>query len=312
MRSSQQVVYDIIAKHAGVPLSRLSDETELDDLGIAKRDKEKVLKDVAEELRFSIQGDMLLLNMGMWMVQHDMESDTVGNWVQYAESKPRGGTMDFDSMSKMASQMGKSAIQMAIAMGQPPLVRRALEAKPDIDERSEPNGYSLVHLAVMGTDSADRAAIVKLLHEAGADMEVRSSDKGITPLHLASMRGQGNCVRALLDCGADVNGLDPNKATALHAASMYGHPDICSLLMKAGADPELVDGRGNSPISLAESRNQPKCAEVLQAAAGSSGRAERTRPASDVQKGKKRGITARGGGERTTERQWWQFWKWGS
>lgn len=74
----------------------------------------------------------------------------------------------------------------------------------------------------------------------------------ITPLQLASQHGQSDCVRLLIEKGADVNLKDRENWTPLHLASACGHLDCIQLLLDNGADKTLINDRGESAFDLAK------------------------------------------------------------
>ena len=76
---------------------------------------------------------------------------------------------------------------------------------------------------------------VKALIEAGADLNAKEND-GWTALHLAACNGKLDCVKALIEAGADLNAKDNDGWTALHLAARYGKLDCVKALIEAGAD----------------------------------------------------------------------------
>ena len=65
-------------------------------------------------------------------------------------------------------------------------------------------------------------------------------------LVFASMCGQADVVRLLLDRGVDVNADPPGShwtATPLHTAAIQGQVVVVELLLRRGADPTLRDSR---------------------------------------------------------------------
>jgi uncharacterized protein len=157
----------------------------------------------------------------------------------------------------------ETPLHVAASSGNPVIVRQALMLKEDVNARTQPNGFTPLHLGISGTDSLERQEIVKLLHAAGANLELKTYDKGLTPLQLAAMRNKPLCVDALLQCGANVHATEGNGATALHGAAFFGYAEVSKLLLQAGADPALADNHGNTPISLARGKGHTQVHEIL-------------------------------------------------
>lgn len=65
---------------------------------------------------------------------------------------------------------------------------------------------------------------------------------GQTALMLAVSHGRQEMVRALLECGADVNVQDDEGSTALMCASEHGRAEIVKLLLEQpGCDISIID-----------------------------------------------------------------------
>lgn len=86
---------------------------------------------------------------------------------------------------------------------------------------------------------------VKMLVESGmADVNATNPAEGATALHGAAYEGNVDCVRYLLENGADVNVHDDDGWTSLHAAVCGEKRKCVGLLLKANCDPfaETIDG----------------------------------------------------------------------
>lgn len=164
--------------------------------------------------------------------------------------------------------MTETPLHLAASTGNPAAVREALNLKPDVNARTEPNGFTPLHMGISGTDSPERQEIVRLLHAAGADLELKTYDKGLTPLQLAAMRNKPLCVEALLKCGANVRATEGNGATALHGAAFHGYAEVANLLLQAGANAKCADKHGNTPLTLAQGRGHARVYEALLASCG--------------------------------------------
>jgi ankyrin repeat protein len=109
----------------------------------------------------------------------------------------------------------------------------------------------------------------KVLIESGADVNARSTiivwerqrteeprDKwlppgGLTPLLFAARDGKVESAKVLLEAGADVNLVDPDRHTPLILALMNGHFDVAGLLIEKGADVNMQDKVGQTALYAA-------------------------------------------------------------
>lgn len=80
----------------------------------------------------------------------------------------------------------------------------------------------------------------------------RANHQGITPLHLCCFAGATECVRLLLEKGAQPNRSDNDGWTPVHAAAIGGHLRILRLLFQAGADLQMQDSFGRTPADVTD------------------------------------------------------------
>jgi S1-C subfamily serine protease/ankyrin repeat protein len=83
---------------------------------------------------------------------------------------------------------------------------------------------------------------------AGADVNAKAADKTTALMHMAC--GSPDCVRLLLDYGADVNEADAGGYTALMNSTGLGEIDCARLLLDAGAAANAKDYRGETALLL--------------------------------------------------------------
>jgi ankyrin repeat protein len=112
------------------------------------------------------------------------------------------------------------------------IVQLLLDAGADVNLADKLGGRAPLLLAVQGRN----IDIVELLLNVGAKADVNKADNhGNTPLISATLIGQKDIARLLLNAGADVNQADSNGKTPLYWASSHHHNDIVKLLQKHGA-----------------------------------------------------------------------------
>mmetsp|Transcript_17807 Transcript_17807/g.58577 ORF Transcript_17807/g.58577 Transcript_17807/m.58577 type:complete len:229 (-) Transcript_17807:912-1598(-) len=72
-------------------------------------------------------------------------------------------------------------------------------------------------------------------------------------LFAAAAEGQADLVKALLQCGADMNVANEDGDTALHVSAYNGHVEIVRELVRAGSSPASSNNYGATPLHAAAS-----------------------------------------------------------
>lgn len=107
---------------------------------------------------------------------------------------------------------------------------------------------------------------VKLLLEAKADVNKAYTSEA-TPLYLASTKGHTEVVKLLLGAMADVNQAEAKYgATPLIIASRGGHTEVAKLLLEAKADVNVkvkAKGKEYTALSLAKEGGHTRIVELL-------------------------------------------------
>jgi ankyrin repeat protein len=161
--------------------------------------------------------------------------------------------------------LGETALHLCARTGKADAVRMLLTNGARVDTIENWRGQTpLMWAAAEGNVDA-----MRMLIEAGADVNARSSiivwerqrseeprDKwlppgGLTPLLFASRDGKVASARALLDAGADINLVDPDRHTPLILALTNGQFDVAGLLIERGADVNMEDKVGQTALYAA-------------------------------------------------------------
>ena len=105
------------------------------------------------------------------------------------------------------------------------------------------------------------AELVQLLLTLGANPHHRET---VTPpLVAAAAGGSVECVRLILEAGAEIDVRDEDGATPLMVAATYGHTKVVQELLSRNAETKLKDRFGNSALSSAAIKGHSETCNVL-------------------------------------------------
>ena len=160
---------------------------------------------------------------------------------------------------------GETALMTAARTGTVEAARVLLDHGATVDAREAWHGET----ALMWAAAQQHPAMVRELVARGADVNARSNPEqwerqttaeprekwlplgSMTPLLFASRQGSVECVRILVEAGADPNATDPEGISPLLSAIINGHYDVAGWLLANGADPNLADATGRTPLYAA-------------------------------------------------------------
>lgn len=164
---------------------------------------------------------------------------------------------DFDAQAVSALLLGGADANARDDDGLTALMYAAIYAGADCVELllvkgADPNAKSRAEVTALMLAIGD-AGKVRLLLAKGAEVNAKSK-QGHTALSIAAAReGSAEVVKALLDHGAALTGIN-----SLGAAALNGDVQVVKLLLEKGADPNDVNKLGGSPPASAKRAEELK------------------------------------------------------
>jgi ankyrin repeat protein len=129
--------------------------------------------------------------------------------------------------------------------------------KTQIEWRSEKDESPLMLASIKGH--------VELVHQLIAkDADVNKT--GWTPLHYAASGAKPQIIRILLEHSAYIDAESPNGSTPLMMAAMYGNAECVKILLDAGADPTLKNQLGLSASDFARQASRLDSLSLIEVA----------------------------------------------
>lgn len=140
-------------------------------------------------------------------------------------------------------------IEQILSEGNYNLLKQYIDDGHDIHTPNDA-GKSILHDAVHQASFVPECyPCIELLLESGADVHQRTD--GQTVLQTASSDGNTRIVQMLIDAGSEIDELDDDHHyTALMFASMNGEEDVVRFLLNAGANWKLKDKKGTTALDM--------------------------------------------------------------
>lgn len=162
----------------------------------------------------------------------------------------------FGAKVNSMSDAGDTALKWAARGGNTSLVRLLLQSGAEANTPSMDGTTALMFAAHASADC------VRELVNAGADLHARNT-RGQVPLFWAVNSGQVEIVQALLTAGADVNSVSTKGHTPLFYSVKNGDDDMNKTLLAAGANVNATDLKGKTPLLSAVQNYHRECLRTL-------------------------------------------------
>ena len=154
-----------------------------------------------------------------------------------------------DSEEMDAASTSSTPLHVACRYGNDGMVRRLLSAGARVDPTEE-DGSTPLHTAAQSGGSLE---CVRTLLDYGADVNSVRQRDGMTPLHIASSHGMTRCVEILLSAGASLSLAVPSAigSQPLHLACAAKRRTVALRPLEYGADPAATRDDGVTPAVAA-------------------------------------------------------------
>jgi ankyrin repeat protein len=129
--------------------------------------------------------------------------------------------------------------------------------KTNVEWRNSKDESPLMMAAIKG-----HTELVKLLIAKDADV----NKTGWTPLHYAASSAKKSIIEILLNHSAYIDAESPNGSTPLMMAAMYGNAECVRLLLEGGADPTLINQAGLTASDFAKRVSRLDSVALIEAA----------------------------------------------
>ncbi|MBI4027479.1 MAG: ankyrin repeat domain-containing protein [Verrucomicrobia bacterium] len=164
--------------------------------------------------------------------------------------------------NRISAYGNSSALVDAVQFGHWDAACLLIGAGADVNKPlPQSDGLCSLHVAARRGDPS----FVRLLLEAGANVNV-AGKRGWTPLHAAAAAGQHQVIQSLIAAGASLDaqttiGFPAGETPLMAAVEPCGSPECVKVLLEAGADISIRNKKKQTVFDLAQ--KHPACLKVL-------------------------------------------------
>lgn len=156
--------------------------------------------------------------------------------------------LDYGADVSFTNSSGKDSLMMACFTGHINIVTTLKEHGASLDVKDH-GGSSALHWAVDG----GQPKTVEWLLNHGEKVDELDKAEWTPLMRIATLGGNIDVAKVLLENGADVNMHDKQGKNVLMAAALCGRDDLVKLLVQYGANIEDTNMHGNSALDFAKS-----------------------------------------------------------
>ncbi|ETW07752.1 hypothetical protein H310_02194 [Aphanomyces invadans] len=163
------------------------------------------------------------------------------------------------SLFEAVDANGATALHLSIAQNLERIALRLMDVGKTPMNVCTKGGIAALHLAV----TVENLNLVRALQHHNAMIDIMD-DNGQTPLLTAALLNHTECIRFLLDCGADAGCQNKEGHAPLHYLASYcTDPDTFQLFFDKDVDVNVKSAKGNVPLHFAAMKGNEVAAKAL-------------------------------------------------
>lgn len=183
----------------------------------------------------------------------DPSSDSFSNNPSSFSNNSNSGSSSSSSGSSNLSGGGpyyQNNIFFLSAQGKNEQLESLLEKEIDTNIYDKHGNFPLYYAALYGHKDT-----IELLARYNSNLDQQNAKNGDTPLHVASRKGFFECVKTLVDLGANCDLKNKHGVSTLHEASIHGHLEIVNYLIQICGEINEPDVSSFTPFHYAVIHN---------------------------------------------------------
>ncbi|MEE9328391.1 MAG: ankyrin repeat domain-containing protein [Cocleimonas sp.] len=189
----------------------------------------------------------LLLKFAGFTMLAGILAFTFGNKIYQAYNTAQAEKLIAEKAEEKKTAKKKARLVFAIKTRNWDEAEALISANINLEEVEPETKRSPLHLLLSQKGKNIDNKLVPMLIEKGVSCDISDKD-GVTPLMLATRYGL-KMVKAIVECGPEINAQNNKGDSALHYANLRNNEDMIEYLLESGADEYLKNNAGKTALN---------------------------------------------------------------